>query len=1222
MKLTSYLRKPALLLVVFTLLGIFSERYVMTGGIRQQDIKRFSRTLHEKEKQLDELMNGAAKRLDTLQSDRLEKRFETLKSYNELFEHKELSLLITQNDELVYWSDHVVAFKNEITLAGEGFVQLPNGWYVLKKLRQNELMVYGLILIKYNYKIENDYLQNTFAKGFHLPDDFEVHFYKTESSYPIYSKSNSFLFSIAPSGLLPCIYSDLYVPAAFYLLALFLLFTLIYRINTHYFHRYARLKLLILLLALLGFYSLINQFNLPRSVYLLRLFSPDHFAYSSYWGSLGEFLLFSLFLFFWAINFSRTFDLPEKIKNKQSLRSIVLAAWLIKLALVFVFIRYMIYTLLLNSSISFALYRIEEISIYSFLGFLSIGLLFLTFFFLAYRITRIFRKNTSQREMLLMVTVLMLVFTLLTILIRPPESIRLSWFYWIIVLTGFFINKRQVVNHQLSLIVLFSLIFTFFSLINLLRFVEQRENKVQELMVVNLSAEHDPTAEVFLRDIDHQLKSDTLIQNYLTPPYLELESYLFRRYFGGYFREYDLQFTICAPADSVVIQPENIMQPCYPFFDHLIEEHGMSIPGISFSFVDNMNGRITYFGAYRFGEASKEVTLYIELNSKFTSEGIGFPELLLPSNTFENRLRGSFSFAKYNKGELVDRGGDFLYALTPMAYPLPAEELSFASWDGYQHCIYQTGEDSYIIVSRPEQGFYDYLISFPYIFVFLFLLALLVSFASRPYLNLTAYSGSLRMRIQAAIIGVVFVALLLVGSGTILYNIAQYRANHRNDLIDKINSVSVEMDMIMGEIERFDEQLIDYLSYDLVRISDVFWTDINVYDTNGALIATSRPEVFEKGLISTQMDNTAIFQLNKNQPTRFLHKEHIAEMEYLSAYVPFINRSGKNIGYINLPYFTKEREFRQEITTFILAFINIYVFLLLASILVAYFISTRITDPLKLIRENLRGIQLGKTTRRIEYNSEDEIGLLVAEYNSKVEELALSAELLARSERETAWREMAKQIAHEIKNPLTPMKLNIQFLQRSNPSLTDDYQEKLKKVTDTLIEQIDNLSAIATEFSNFAKIPKARNESFELTSRLREIIKLYNYTGQVEMLTPFERHNTLMVYADKEQFSRAILNLIKNAIQAIPENQEGKISIDIEVQKQNATISISDNGKGIPPDVQENIFVPNFTTKTSGAGLGLAITKNIVENFNGSIWFKTQVGKGSTFYIMIPLIKK
>lgn len=202
------------------------------------------------------------------------------------------------------------------------------------------------------------------------------------------------------------------------------------------------------------------------------------------------------------------------------------------------------------------------------------------------------------------------------------------------------------------------------------------------------------------------------------------------------------------------------------------------------------------------------------------------------------------------------------------------------------------------------------------------------------------------------------------------------------------------------------------------------------------------------------------------------------------------------------------------------------------------------------------------------------------------------------------------------------MKLNIQFLQRSNPALTDDYQEKLKKVTDTLIEQIDNLSAIATEFSNFAKIPKARNESFELTSRLREIIKLYNYTGQVEMLTPFERHNTLMVYADKEQFSRAILNLIKNAIQAIPENQEGKISIDIEVQKQNATISISDNGKGIPPDVQENIFVPNFTTKTSGAGLGLAITKNIVENFNGSIWFKTQAGKGSTFYIMIPLIKK
>ena len=475
------------------------------------------------------------------------------------------------------------------------------------------------------------------------------------------------------------------------------------------------------------------------------------------------------------------------------------------------------------------------------------------------------------------------------------------------------------------------------------------------------------------------------------------------------------------------------------------------------------------------------------------------------------------------------------------------------------------------------------------------------------------------MRIQISIIGVVFFALLIVGSGTIYYNIAQYRSNHKQDLIDKINSVSVEIDMAIGDVDRFNPDLIDYLKDLLVRLSDIFWTDINLYDLNGHLIVSSRPEVYEKGLISEQMDNTAIHFLNKHQPTRFLHKEHIAKMEYLSAYVPLINYAGKNIGYINLPYFTKEREFRQEITTFILAFINIYVFLLLASILVAYFISSRITDPLKLIRENLRIMQLGKDTKLIEYKSDDEIGDLVKEYNNKVTELAKSAELIARSERETAWREMAKQIAHEIKNPLTPMKLNIQFLQRSKPTEAD-YEEKARRVTETLIEQIDNLSAIATEFSNFAKIPKAQNEKFYLAERLNEILKLYNYTGQVEINTHFEGAENMMVFADKEQFSRAIINLVKNAIQAIPENRQGIIDIELRNETNACIIRIADNGKGIPDELKDSIFVPNFTTKSSGAGLGLAITKNIVQNFGGEIWFDSRLNEGTTFFIHIPLV--
>lgn len=1221
MKLTRHLRIPLLLFIAFLLLGIGTESYVLNGGIRHQDIRRFTRTLRHKENQIERILENIAIKLEEINNESLGSLFNDLSNYNELFDKKELSVLVTKDNELVYWSDNVVGFEKEISDARPGFIKLPNGWYELTRKYQGNYIINGLVLIKYDYKIQNNYLQNNFAKGFHLPNDFDILFYVDK--FPIYNKENNHLFSIEPSGVLPCIYSDLYFPVMLYYLSLLFLFVFIFRINAHYFHNYTVLKLLVLFGILVGLYAVINILELPKSAHFLKLFSPEYFAYSSYWSSLGEFLFFTILLLFWSINFLRTFNQADKIVKNPFARRLSLSVWLMATAFLFIMIRFMMYILIMNSNISFAVYRIEEISFNSVLGFLCIGLLILSFFFISFKIIQVFRKYSSPREFLIILSCVVLLIMVLQKWLDPGLEIKLSPFYWLLMVAGFIIVRRNVLSHRLSVIVLFVFLFTLFTLTNLINFSERHENRIQEITAINLSAEHDPTAEIYLRDIDQQLKSDTVLRDLLVPPYDMVEDYLLQKnYFTGYLGKYDLQFTICEPTDTVLIQPEEIETPCLPFFNNLLSEHGEDIPDTDFYFLDNMNGRITYFGKFEFSQADlqPQVNLFIELNSKLLSEGKGFPELLLPQNSFEKHIRNNFSFSKYSDGKLVDRGGDFLYALTTQSYPLPNKELSYVKWDDYEHCIYKISNDSFIIVSRSYVQLTDYIIAFPYIFVFLFIMALITSYVLKPKVQLVRIGGSLRMRIQLSIIGVVFVALLIVGGGTIYYNISQYRANHKQDLIDKINSVSAEIDRVMVDFDSFNPGLVDYLRYELVRLSDIFWTDINIYDLQGKLVVSSRPEVYERGLISELMDNTAINYIQRNQPTRFLHKEHIAKMEYLSAYVPLLTYSGRNIGYINLPYFTKEREFRQEITTFILAFINIYVFLLLASILVAYFISSRITDPLKLIRENLRIMQLGKETKHIEYRSDDEIGDLVKEYNNKLDELATSADLLARSERETAWREMAKQIAHEIKNPLTPMKLNIQFLQRSKPS-DKDYDEKVRRVTETLIEQIDNLSNIATEFSNFAKIPKAQNEKFFLAARLLEILKLYNYTGQVEINTLFKGHEKYMVYADKEQFSRAVINLVKNAIQSIPETRKGVINIELHKEQNACIIVIADNGKGIPDEFKESIFVPNFTTKSSGAGLGLAITKNIVANFKGKIWFESEANLGTTFYIKIPLVK-
>lgn len=1221
MKVTRYIRTPLLLFLLFLLFGIVAENYVLSGGIRQGDIKRFTNTLHRKLTNNDQLKDEVATELNKIEDESIAQVFDALKMCNELFEHKEQSIIVTRNDELIYWSDHVVGFYNEVMTLQEGLVELPNGWFVLTRLRQNDYIIHGLTLIKYNYKVENEYLRNTFAKGFHLPDDFHVRFYNSETSYPIFDQQNSFLFSIEPSGLLPCIYTDLYIPVALYILTLFFMLMTFFRFSNHYHHRFKEIKLIVLLLFLLILYWLMVQTGLPKSVFLLDLFTPKYFAYSSLWKSMGEFLLFTVLLFFWSVVFARSFDISNSLKSTKSTLTISLNVWLLQLAAFFIIIRFMIYTLMMNSSVSYSIYRIEDLSVFSFIGFLAIGMLYLAFFFIAFRTTQVFRKKVSYQTFFVSLTIISLVLGLALLKLSPTGNIRLSLFFWLISAACFWSNKSKVINHRLALIVLFVFIYTLFTISILVPFQERNERKIQELMAMNLSVEHDPMAELFIRDIDSQIKADTLFETLLKPPYDEAWEYLSRKYFGGYLREYELQFTVCSAGDSLMIQPENTLQPCYAFFYEMFETTGAEIQGTNFYFLDNMNGRITYLGRYGFNNnpESCNCTVFIELNSKLLSEGTGFPELLLPTHSFESRLKGNFSFAKYNNDELVDRGGDFLYALTSKSYTLPENEIGFDTWGGHEHCIYQLENGSFVVVSRKKAGLYEYLISFPYVFVFLFILSVIVNFASKPYINLSPFKSSLRLRIQVSIIGVVFITLLIVGSGTILYNIAQYRSNHRKDLIDKINSISVEIDQVMRNDSGFSDLLIQDLYYELIRISDVFWTDVNIYNLNGELVVTSRPEVFDKGLISTQMDNSAIYHLNRFEPTRFLHQEHIAKMEYLSAYMPLINRTGKNIGYINIPYFTKQREFRKEITTFILAFVNIYVFLLLMSVIVAYLIAIRITFPLKLIRENLRFIQLGKETKPIEYRSDDEIGLLVSEYNNKLEELAYSTELLARSERETAWREMAKQIAHEIKNPLTPMKLNIQFLQRIKPGEMENYDEKVKRVTETLIEQIDNLSSIATEFSNFAQMPKARNEQFNLTQRLNEIIKLYNYTGQITISTNYKGAENVIVFADKEQFARAILNLIKNAIQAIPENRKGKIDLKVNKSNGKAIITITDNGKGIPDELKDHIFMPNFTTKSSGTGLGLAITKNIIESFKGKIWFNSQPDVGSNFYISLPI---
>ena len=435
--------------------------------------------------------------------------------------------------------------------------------------------------------------------------------------------------------------------------------------------------------------------------------------------------------------------------------------------------------------------------------------------------------------------------------------------------------------------------------------------------------------------------------------------------------------------------------------------------------------------------------------------------------------------------------------------------------------------------------------------------------------------------------------------------------------MEKAHSVLIELEHKLQDIDTSSQDQREYLESLLIKFSEVFFTDINLYDLEGKLLATSRPQLFDSELLSQRINPIAFYNLGSMKSSLFLHKEYIGLQEFYSVYIPFRSIDNQTVAYLNLPYFAKQHELEEEISGFLVAYLNIYMFLILLTLSLTIIISNYLSKPLKLLREKIHHMRLEMPNEKIEWNKNDEIGALILEYNRMVEELSESAKKLARSQRESAWREMAQQIAHEIKNPLTPMKLNIQYLEKAWIEGGEDFDNKLQKITKNLTEQIDSLSNIASQFSSFATSDQIKAEAIAVKPLLVSAIDLFSSHKYIR----FETHlpeEEVFIYADRNQFIRILNNLLKNAIQSIAEQDEGEIQISLTVQDKTVEIQISDNGCGISEKEKSHIFEPRFTTKTGGMGLGLALVKKMTENAQGNIRFESNVNIGTLFILQFP----
>lgn len=399
----------------------------------------------------------------------------------------------------------------------------------------------------------------------------------------------------------------------------------------------------------------------------------------------------------------------------------------------------------------------------------------------------------------------------------------------------------------------------------------------------------------------------------------------------------------------------------------------------------------------------------------------------------------------------------------------------------------------------------------------------------------------------------------------------------------------------------------------IYEISSINKLNISIYDLKGNLLKSSISSVLEKIDIQPIPGNL-LRELTQNSNHKILKTREEDGIGYQSSFSFIHDSKFKRIGILELQFTQDNSEIEKELTEFILRLCLVYILMFFIAIVFAYFLSSYITRSIKAISDKIQQTRLTESNEKIILNkASSEIEILVEAYNNMIDELGESAAKLAKSEREQAWREMAKQVAHEIKNPLTPMRLTVQSFERTFNSSDDKAKDKLKEFSQTLIQQIDVMSSIASAFSDFAKMPIQKKEQIEIISVIKFALDIFSE----EYIKYHPEEEELYANLDKTQLIRVITNLVKNAIQAT-ENQENPIvEVKVSSEEKNLIISVSDNGKGISEDLKELIFEPKFTTKTSGMGLGLAMIKNIIEAYDGSISFSSKEGIGTVFKVVL-----
>jgi signal transduction histidine kinase len=1153
---------------------------------------------------------------------------------------------ISDNQDLLFWNNQkILPPVADFSLKdGYYFQHLANGYYVVYKttLRfsgmTNNIIAYVLIPVLNQFYVETDYLVTSFVHNEDAVNKISIA--GTPTKFPIQSLDGTPLFYIKEVSHPNVVSTDL-LTIVLRVTALAFLFIYIGLFAETIARRKRPLYGVIFLVVMFVIFRfLLYQFDDFFSFRQFGLFDPTVYAINNVNSSLGDLLINSILLC-WIVLFtwytiSPKREIPAFLKGRQ----LYIAGFLVIFILIFSTFQFAntVRSLVADSKVSFDVTNFFSLDIfYTAIGFIILALLSLTYYYFTRLLFRFI--FSAFRDNYIYIYFCLAFIGLLFLTFRGGNSLvlfHLPVLLWLVLYTLLVSQEKFIIN-RFRITVMGAVLWIFIFSVSLAAIILQG-NRANELRVRKAIAEKydrmtDPTTNYQLSIAIAGLDNRFLLQNFHrfgdAKQSVFLRDSILKEIFADYNIKYDTKIYVFDSTNKALYNDDTRTFPeLNTFFS--VQSKPSGIPDLNY--LETSFDRITYITRRIVKDSAKTLgTFFIISNPRQYGSDALYPELFRQVSKRDDENSPIYSYAIYKDRVLTLSSNKYPFQISISPDQMPKSEVEPRSSGDYDELWYRASNNKIVVVARKKDSVLESITLFSYLFcAFLFMVGLLqlISIVLRLFRDRASFNlfgqFSIRSQIQGTVIFISILSFLIIGVATISFFIDRYNRNNIDKLSRTAGIMVKELEKRLKDTSAFTRDLSDSASFSNLQnlvdeVADIHNADVNVYDVDGNLQVSSENEVYDKGILSKQMHPLAYYHLSRMREVQRVQKERLSSLDYWSIYTSVRNPEGQVVQYLNIPYFSSQIDLKQEISNFLVTIINLNAFIFLIAGVIALFITNKITQSFSVIGDKMREITLGKTNEEIVWNRRDEIGELVKQYNKMVHQLEESAEALARSEREGAWREMARQVAHEIKNPLTPMKLSIQYLQKAIDSNQHNVKELTAGVANTLIEQIDHLSKIAADFSQFANIGNKKIELVDLHQVIGILVDLYSSNPKVNIEWD-KVFGSVVMKADKTHMNRVFTNLLANAVDACQDKPVCDIKIK-EIQNDGViTISVEDNGEGIPDEMRSKIFTPNFTTKTSGTGLGLAMTKSIVEQAKGNIWFETEEGKGTTFFVQLPVI--